>query len=325
MTRTLVTALAVAVVAAVALAAPAQAAEAGGPGDHNGSYTGPEGRMGYQVHVPPQQTAGRPLPVVVAIHGCGMSGSGLDLNSMKAMTAFNDLADREGFLVLYPDQSQLRDPINCWRAKDPSQQIRGRGEPELIAGATEEVLSTYHADRSRVHVVGASSGAGMAVIMAVTYPDVYATASSLAGGEYGFDRYEADTSITPQETAQLALAQMGPRARVVPLLVGQGTADTAVPPFMAERLIAQFAALDTLIGTPVDGEPDQVDEVTPPGLRSYTHSVYTPTAGGPSVIEEYLVDGMEHNWPGPGKGVLVDDTGPDFARLYWDFAKDRSL
>jgi poly(hydroxyalkanoate) depolymerase family esterase len=304
MTRLRITALAagLAVVAGLVLAAPAQAAEgADRPGIHEG--------LTYQVHVPPQQADGAPLPVVVAIHGCTMTGSAL--NSMKDLTALNALADREGFLVVYPDQTILRNPLLCWNALKPEHQRRGVGEPALIAGMTEDVLQQYGGDRSRVHVLGASSGAGLAVIMGVTYPDVFATVTSMAGGEYAFDRVQADPDLTPADTAAFARAEMGPRARTVPLLVGQGDADTTVPPVMADRLVSQFAILDGVSDT-----PDVVEEIAP----RTTHSSY-----GGGVIQKYLVHGMGHAWPGPGTGPYSDAAGPDMSQLFWDFARDRTL
>jgi hypothetical protein len=86
----------------------------------------------YQVHVQPQYDGQTPLPVVAAIHGCGMTGFGW--NSMKSTTQFNSLADREGFIVVYPTQQMFRDKLNCWRSNDPREQQRYAGEPALLAG-----------------------------------------------------------------------------------------------------------------------------------------------------------------------------------------------
>ena len=155
-------------------------------GSRNHVYSGPVGSIRYQVHVPPQYRRSAPratarLPVIMALHGCGMTGYGY--NSMKATTQFNELADREGFIVVYPTQRILRSPMNCWNSGDPREQHRSAGEPALLAGVARQVIETYHADVTRVHVTGASSGAGAAVILAATYPDVFASASSIAGGE----------------------------------------------------------------------------------------------------------------------------------------------
>ena len=51
-------------------------------GDHNHIYTSDVGSQLYQVHVPPQYDGATRLPVIMAIHGCGISGFGW--NSMKS-------------------------------------------------------------------------------------------------------------------------------------------------------------------------------------------------------------------------------------------------
>src|SRR4051812_39297962 len=50
----------------------------------------------YELHVP--ASLSEPAPLVIALHGRGDDGSG-----MEALTHFDDLADREGFVVAYPD------------------------------------------------------------------------------------------------------------------------------------------------------------------------------------------------------------------------------
>lgn len=295
-------------------------------GDRNHKYDGEAGSLRYQVHLPPQHDGTARLPVVVAIHGCGMSGFGW--NSMKSTTRFNELADREGFIVVYPTQRILRSTINCWESADPRQQHRSSGEPALLAGMARQVVETYDADPDRVHVVGASSGAGAAVVLAATYPDVFATATSVAGGEYGLNQVDPDEpgSVPPEYTARQAWAQMGHRARQVPLLVIQGEEDEVVPPVVATRLVAQWAAVgdlvdDSLLNDSLDLVETTVAVPATPGRHGYTHTVLSAPDGG-SVIESYLVEGMGHVWPGPdGDGLFTDHAGPDASALVWDFAR----
>lgn len=292
-------------------------------GDRNHVYVADEGRLRYQVHLPPGYDGSTALPVIMAIHGCGMTGFGW--NSMKSTTQLNALADREGFIVVYPTQRMFRDGLNCWESNDPRQQQRHTGEPALLAGVAREVVATYRGDPSHVHVVGASSGAGTAVILAATYPDVFATATSVAGGEYGLNQVDpADPDATPPAyTARQAWAQMGDRARRVPLLVMQGDEDAAVPPLVATRLVAQWTAVndlvdDGLLNNSVNLVPD-TDTVALPGRHLFTHTVFRDV-DGTSVIESYLVEGMGHVYPGPdGDGLFTDRAGPDTSAILWDF------
>ncbi|MBX7266560.1 PHB depolymerase family esterase [Micromonospora sp. Llam7] len=315
----------------VAIAAGTAAFQFGLPwqmreGDHNHVYESEVGSQRYQVHLPPQYDGTARLPVVMAIHGCGMTGYGW--NSMKSTTQFNSLADREGFIVVYPTQRIFRSPINCWNSADPREQHRHTGEPALLAGVARQVVQEYDADPARVHVAGASSGAGTAVILGATYPDVFATVTSVAGGEYGLNQVDPDEpdSTSPLYTARQAWAQMGDRARQVPLLVIQGEQDTVVPPLVATRLVAHWTAVSDLVddGLP-NGSLDLVEETVsvPAGndRHAYTHSTIKAPDGS-SIVESYLVQDMGHAWPGPaGDGSYTDHAGPDASEIVWEFAE----
>ena len=297
-----------------------------GDGDRNHTHESDAGSLRYQVHLPPQYDRVARLPVVMAIHGCAMSGFGW--NSMRSTTKFNDLADREGFIVIYPTQRLFRNALNCWNSADPREQHRYAGEPALLAGVAREVVDTYGADPQQVHVAGASSGAGAAIILAATYPDVFASVTSVAGGEYGLNQVDPDDpdSTRPVFTARQAWAQMGDRAQLVPLLVIQGADDDVVPPVVATRLVEHWLAVSDLVddgllndslrlvkeATTVDAEQ---------GRHSYVHSTIT-TPDGSTLVESYLVHDMGHAWPGPvGDGLFTDLAGPDASAIVWDFAR----
>ncbi|MFF4894336.1 extracellular catalytic domain type 1 short-chain-length polyhydroxyalkanoate depolymerase [Micromonospora chersina] len=295
-------------------------------GDRNHEYESAAGSLRYQVHMPPQGDGTTRLPVIMAIHGCGMSGYGW--NSMKSTTQFNELADREGFIVVYPTQRIFRSAINCWESADPREQHRHSGDPALLAGVARQVVETYNGDPDHVHVVGASSGAGAAVILAATYPDVFATVTSVAGGEYGLDQVDPDDpgSVPPEYTARQAWAQMGDRARQVPLLVIQGEEDDVVPPFVATRLVEHWTAVgdfvdDGLLNDSLDLVMTITTMPVEPGRHAYTHSALA-APDGTSVVESYLVEEMGHVWPGPaGDGLFTDHAGPDASFIVWEFAR----
>jgi poly(hydroxyalkanoate) depolymerase family esterase len=298
-----------------------------GESDHDHVHRASDGtRQPYQVHLPPQYDGRTELPVVMAIHGCGMTGSGW--NSMRGTTQFDTLADREGFIVVYPTQRPFESLINCWNSADPRNQQRGAGEPALLAGVVRDVVDTYGADPHRVHVAGASSGAGTAVILAATYPDLFATATSVAGGEYGLNQVDPDDpdATPPSATARQAWAQMGDRQRHVPLLVVQGGRDDVVPTIVGERLVEHWTHVHDLVD---DGLPNgslaltaTTTSVPAAGDRhGYERTVHA-TAEGRTLVEYVLVPEMEHAWSGPdGDGLFSDRAGPDAAELVWRFAQ----
>lgn len=140
-----------------------------------------------------------------------------------------------------------------------------------------------------MHVAGASSGAGTAVIRAATYPDVFATATSVAGGEYGLNQVDPDDpdSTPPDHTARQAWAQMADRARQVPLLVVQGEDDDVVPPLVATRLVEHWTAVsDHIDDGLLNDSLNLIEETTTvpaeQGRHAYTHTT----------VSHFLVGGL---------------------------------
>jgi len=72
----------------------------------------------YLVHVPAGSDATKPAPVVLVLHGAGTNG-----RMMPLVTGFSAKADREGFIVAYPDGTGAAGPLLVWNAGG----IRGRG------------------------------------------------------------------------------------------------------------------------------------------------------------------------------------------------------
>ena len=190
------------------------------------------------------------------------------------------------------------------------------------------MVEAYDADPDRVHVAGASSGAGTAVILAATYPDVFATVTSVAGGEYGLNQVDPDDpgSTSPLDTARHAWAQMGERARRVPLLVIQGEKDEVVPPLVATRLVAHWTAVgdlvdDGLLNDSLDPTEETVSVPAEAGRHAYTHTTITAPDGS-SIVGAYHVQDMGHAWPGPdGDGRYTDHAGPDASEIVGEFAE----
>jgi poly(3-hydroxybutyrate) depolymerase len=120
----------------------------------------------------------------------------------------------------------------------PRHQARGSGEPADIARITERVLGGSGGgtlDRNRVHVMGLSAGGAMAGILAATYPDLYASVGIHSAPQYRAARSPMTAMLAiksggpdPERQGRFAHAAMGPRARVVPVIVIQGDADRTV-------------------------------------------------------------------------------------------------
>lgn len=309
-----ITALTIAVAATLLPVAPAQAAT----GTYfYGAYVSLAGARDYHGYVPSTYHPGTPTPLLVALHGCTENDVGFDL-----LSGWSALAERRGFIVVFPDQSVFANPAQCWNWYLGTNQHRGWGEPSIIAGITNRMRSQYTIDSRRIYATGVSAGGVMANIMAVTYPDLYAAASIMAGCEYECDVLQLRS---PDQAGRDAYQEMGSRARPVPTIIFQGTADIVVPPSTADRIAGQWAQADDLAidggvdDNDVDAVADLVTYGQVPGGRSFTHSVYRNTSGA-TYIEKYMIDGAGHAYPGGCSCSLYGDpSGPDASGLTWDF------
>src|ERR1017187_1565816 len=121
----------------------------------------------YQLHIPPHKEAAAPL--VVVLHG----GRG-HARTMPKFTKFSDLADREGFLVVYPDgaNSQWNDgrPPSVGGVEEFDKSIDDVG---FIRAMVEEVGQKRGVDRRRIYVTGISNGAMMSHRLGVDCPDLF--------------------------------------------------------------------------------------------------------------------------------------------------------
>jgi polyhydroxybutyrate depolymerase len=122
---------------------------------NNGSIQVAGERREYLVHLPPRYDRARAVPLVLSMHGAG----GWPAQQMR-MTRWNDLADREGFIVVYPSGADRAGP-RIWRTSD----VR------YIAALIDRLEADYAVDRSRIYANGFSNGGGMASMLSCTMSD----------------------------------------------------------------------------------------------------------------------------------------------------------
>jgi polyhydroxybutyrate depolymerase len=104
-----------------------------------------------------------PMPLHIALHGGGGDGEGL----MKARAAFegryNELAERDGFVVAYPNGVQRRGGGRSWNdcrgdVDAASSTFSGADDVAFIAALIERIGRDSAIDSKRVYVSGISNG-----------------------------------------------------------------------------------------------------------------------------------------------------------------------
>src|SRR6185503_4009237 len=140
-----------------------------------GSNPGNLRMFGYR----PSNLADSPALVVV-LHGCTQSAAGYDLGA-----GWSTLADRYGFVLLFPEQQRSNNPNGCFNWFQPAHSQRGKGEPLSIRQMIEKSVVDHRIDRRRVFVTGLSAGGAMTSNMLACYPEVFAAGAIVAGLPYG--------------------------------------------------------------------------------------------------------------------------------------------
>jgi poly(3-hydroxybutyrate) depolymerase len=179
-------------------------------------------------------------------------------------------------------------------------------------------------DPQRVYVAGISAGAAMASVMAIAYPDVYAAAGLHSGIPYraAANVMEGVAAMTrgasdPNALATTAVADMGSRARAIPVIIMQGAADPVVKPVNAEHTRDMWLAMNALslgagarAATPTTPTNEQRHES---GGLGVVESCYQSRAGATGCdVMTLFIDGLGHAWSGGSKaGTFTDERGPD--------------
>jgi poly(hydroxyalkanoate) depolymerase family esterase len=283
------------------------------------------GVRNYYLYVP-QSYSGRPIPLMVMLHGCMQSAPEFALE-----TGMNWMAEKYGFAVLYPEQGYQDNIFRCWNWFYPENQGRTGGEPGIVLGMMNQISRKISIDTHHVYVAGMSSGAAMAANLLACHSDVFAGAGLVAGVEYAAatSQMEANNVMTGgsnhdlQQTALQAVKCSGASARMSAVIAIYGSHDTTVNPINSSHVIQQFSAINDLLD---DGRPNQsqndrvilsrVSQV--PKGYSYKSDYY----GGNGAIRllKVEVEGMGHAWSGTlSPGQFADPNGPNGAEMIWQF------
>ena len=254
----------------------------------------------YYLHIPPNYDPAQATALVLAYHGIS-----LNAQEMMRISGFSAQADKDNFLVAYPEGYGSR---QSWNGGECCGEAMKREVDDVgfTRAMIEDIARQVNIDRSRIFATGFSNGAIM----------VYRLACELA---------DQIAAIGPVAAAP-ATASCNP-SRPVSVIHFHGDADE-LNPYEGEKRAgaADFMAVEDGIALWVglDGCPTQAQETQ---TGNIVQRVYGPCQQNSAVVL-YKVLGGEHAWPGGEAvseeiGALSDEI--DATTLMWAFFQEHPL
>jgi polyhydroxybutyrate depolymerase len=249
-----------------------------GPGDYVRTFESAGRTREYEVHVPPTYEPSQPAPVVLVFHGAPR-GVG-----MRVITGFDEKADEEGFIVVYPRAWDSREwAVGC--SLCTTAERAGVDDLRYVRDVIRKMSLDLEIDLDRVYATGFSQGALFTLRLACGLSDEIAAFAPVSA-----------TMLEP-------VAERCAPSRPVPLQLILGTEDDQFPwegrssdlanSLGAEESIQTFVGIDGCSQVPtVTQLPDiDPDDETTVRLEEY------PGCDPGSEVSFYVVENGGHTWP----------------------------
>lgn len=266
-----------------------------------------EDERSFLVHVPKGYGEAKRYPLVVAMHQFTDTPKGTE-----SLTGFSELADAEGFFVVYP--KGIMRGWNAGMRESPN-------DVAFIEALIDEMARKYSIDSTRIYACGLSAGGMMAQWLACR-TDRFAAVAALAG------------SLTTGATANCS------NTKPTPVLLMHGTEDTVVPYAGGETyagpgmrpvfLSAEAGAQYWADHNGCTGAPQQ-EELAPRETADDGRVIkYTYPCTAAAEVLRYEVRGGGHTWPGRKNWYPAFIVGPTSAQIdataeIWAFFKRHAL
>lgn len=228
----------------------------------------------YRVYIPESYDPEQATPLVIVLHGAGGIGAGIE-----RFSGYSDLAEEEGFLVVYPDG--INGVWNDGRIDPDLFNINDVGFLQLII---EFMTANTNVDTQRVYIIGYSMGGMLAI---------------RAGCELGDQIAAVGTAAA---TMPVFLIPTCREADPFPLMMMHGSADEIVPAQGIENgYLSSFNSVDFWVEQNLCASDtgDILENINEVGDDGTSLERLTFTACAPNVEFVYFnIDGGGHTWPG---------------------------
>jgi len=271
----------------------------GGGDEQNASIVSSGTRREYLLHVPAGHLGGKPAPLVISLHPAAVFPSVL-----RNTSRWNDVADREGFIVVYPWGRRIAPllilpSLPVWPVESEAALAE---EVAFIAELIDELVRTHGVDPARIYVNGFSNGGALTFALSCRLSHRIAAVGTVAAAQ-----------VLPWSWCS--------DSQPVPLIAFHGTDDPLVP-YPGGRAFGTTlpGAADWTAGWAQRNRCTQGPIATQ--LGDATRLDYRGCAEGADV-RLYTIEGGGHTWPGgnPLPRLFVGRTSSsvDATREMWEF------
>ena len=278
----------------------------------------------YRVHVPSGVTTS-PTAVVLVLHGGGGEGLNVANTGAHPLSVFRSIADREGFVVVYPGGLPARDGNAGWTDCRADNTVASEADDIGFLDALIDRLRTqYSLPSAKIFMAGGSNGAQMTLAYAISRASNVAAIATSSGN-------------LPQSPKSGACS--GTPSRRVPALMTHGTADTLMPygggcvanlggacnrgrVISAEATRDYWLAANALTGLVPVQSTVELDNADAGVANRFVYGTSAP-------LEWWRLDGAGHT--APSRAVLISSNSErgvqnrdiEFAEVAWSFFKQR--
>lgn len=248
----------------------------------------------YLLHVPEGYDPAIPTPLVISIHGFAEWPA-----HQMNLSHWNELADQENFIVVYPRGSSF--PLR-WRTNGLGESML---DVQFIADLIDQLQQEYNIDPQRIYANGLSNGGGMSFQLACKLSDRIAAFGGVAGA------YRVAWENCQTE-------------RPVPAIIFHGTADPIVPfeGGPSESFDVPFPNISGWVQDMAEKNGCERIPKTIPTQGEVSGYHFTDCDQNADV-DYYIIEGGGHSWPGgdPLPEWIVGYTSDDInvTQTMWKF------
>jgi poly(hydroxyalkanoate) depolymerase family esterase len=300
----------------------------------HGEFTHQGLTKGYMLFSPPQTGAAKKRPLLVMLHGCLQNAE-----DFAALTKINELAIRENFFVVFPEQDTSANAMSCWSWFEPINQDPTLAqntkvsERDWIAALTQSLSEKIEANQDAVFVAGLSAGGAMAVNLASCYPETFAGVAVFSGISFAAAGsvleatkvMKLGSDVSAHDSANRAFhCAQAKTGKAMHAFVFHGKADLTVSSKNARQVLNHFIAFNDLRDDGLMNSSAKFDLKERRKIkasrktRGYISERYATE--NQTQAELVVVNHLGHVWSGGAEGSDFSSTKkPEASEMLWNF------